>query len=148
MEMWRQSKGRDTLFGSCLARANEVRRNGRIAGILWYQGESDASSELAARGWDKGFADFAAAFRKALDIPDLPIVYAQLGNISKERFSTPKFAYWLLVKEVQAKVIGPNLAMISADKFELSGDGIHLTTRGYLRLGREFANIMKQQITR
>ena len=55
MEMWRTGGGRETLYGSCISRAKEASRHGRIAGILWYQGESDAFSEKAAQDWNTNF---------------------------------------------------------------------------------------------
>lgn len=142
MEMWRTGGGRETLYGSCIARAKEASRHGRIAGILWYQGESDAFSEKAAQDWNANFVKLAEKFRQDLAAPKVPIVYAQLGQLSKERRALAPFAYWDAVKKVQANVSIPNSAMIPADKFELSSDGIHLSTKGFLMIGRKFADVM------
>lgn len=70
------------------------------------------------------------------------IVYAQLGQLSKKRRAMPPFAYWETIKKVQAKISIPNSAMISAENYELSSDGIHLSTQGYLMIGRKFADVM------
>ena len=142
MEMWRTGGGRETLYGSCISRAKEASRHGRIAGILWYQGESDAFSEKAAQDWNTNFVKLAEKFRQDLAAPKVPIVFAQLGQLSKERRALASFAYWDAVKKAQANVSIPNSAMIPAEKFELSSDGIHLSTKGFLMIGRKFADVM------
>lgn len=142
MAMWIPGGGRDTLYGSCIARAREAQGKGHIAGILWYQGESDAASEEAARSWGGNFTKLVAAFRHDLADPTLPVVYAQIGNVSQQRLAKLDFAQWALVKEAQAAVSIPRAVMIAADKYEISDDGIHLTTSSYMKIGEEFAETM------
>lgn len=141
---WAPRLDRATLFGSCVARAREAGASGRIAGILWYQGEADATAAELAKGWDRAFGTVAAAFRKELG--DVPIVYVQIGNLSEARRAA--FPYWDEVKAVQARVALPKSAMIKADAHELSADGIHLTTKGSASIGAEMARAMDALLPR
>lgn len=142
IDAWNIQGGRDTLYGSCIARIHEAARNGRIVGLLWWQGESDAYSKKAAQAWGGHFRKLIAAFRHDLESPHLPVVYVQLGQLSPERRAQPSFAFWDSVMQSQARVRISSSIMILANKFELSNDGIHLSPKGYTDIGRQFARSM------
>ncbi len=80
MEQWSPSKkdqGGKSLYGSMLRQVKLA--GGKVKGVLWYQGESDASDK-AAPGYAKTFADFIGAVRGDLDTPDLPFYFVQIGR--------------------------------------------------------------------
>lgn len=145
---WLQSGSRETLYGSCIARVKEASKRGRVVGMLLYQGESDAASVTEARNWDRHFSKLVFQFRSDLNMPRLPVVFAQIGGLSAERRASPQFAYWDTVKESQSRVKLSHASMIQADKHNLSSDGIHLSTNGYVSIGREFAEAMDSLLSR
>ena len=58
---WKPASDRTTLYGSCVARVREA--GGHLAGMLWYQGESDAEKPLIeAQGWTTAFQQMATGF--------------------------------------------------------------------------------------
>jgi hypothetical protein len=142
MAEWRPAPGRDTLYGSCLRRARLAARRGRIAGVLWYQGESDAASAAEAEAWGRRFAELVAAWRRDLGEPRLPVAFAVLGAISPARRAEPGFAEWDRVKAAQRAVRIPGVAAVEAEAVELSRDGLHLSAAGALALGRRLADAM------
>jgi len=138
---WRRQLGDDTLYGSCLKRARAASVMGEISAILFYQGEKDARDpalfpelELYPNSWAVHFEELAAAWRADLGLPNLPIVYAQIGT------TTDPILYpnWGAVRTQQALVSFPNCHMVLTDDVPLQ-DTAHFTTYGYRLVGRRFS---------
>ena len=74
MEQWNPAKkeqGGDSLYGSMLRQVKLA--GGKVRGVLWYQGESDAMGG----GWKvfpKVFSDFIAAVRSDFGQPELAVL--------------------------------------------------------------------------
>ena len=75
---------RDTLYGSCLNRIRvALRRPGAVmGGILVFQGESDANVPQFISGWPSRFNTMINGFRIDLGLPNLTVVYAEIGNFN------------------------------------------------------------------
>ena len=138
---WRRQLGDDTLYGSCLKRARAASVMGEISAILFYQGEKDARGpalfpelELYPNSWAVHFEELAAAWRADLGLPNLPIVYAQIGT------TTDPILYpnWEAVRTQQALVSLSNCNMVITDDVPLQ-DTAHFTTYGYRIVGRRFS---------
>ena len=135
-----------TLYGSCWRRIMQAAQMGTVEGMLFYQGETDAIDPdyyakqnierniLPADQWAEKFAEFVAAWRRDLGIPDLPVVFAQIATTA----TNEEALNWNLIKEQQAAVDLPYVRMITTDDLEL-GDAVHLTAESYLEVGRRFA---------
>lgn len=126
-----RDQGGESLYGALLLRVRAA--GGRVAGMLWYQGESDANAEAAPLFADN-FARFVAAVRADLGQPELPFIYAQLGRVVATWDVAP---YWNAVQEAQRLAEGtiPRAAMATTVDLELD-DLIHVGTDGLKRLGR------------
>lgn len=110
---------------------------GKVTGILWYQGESDASPKAAPRFQAK-FENLVAAFRADLGQAELPFYYVQIGR----HVSRTNVGEWNQVQEMQrlaARAI-PHSGMAPAVDLSLD-DGIHVGTQDHKRLGRRLANL-------
>lgn len=136
MDQWRPAPGRDTLYGSCLARAREAAANGRIRAIIWYQGESDTFTMAMAEAWPAKFKTMVEALRRDLNLPRLPVVYTQLATVSPEL--RPKVPGWDRLKQLQAAMRLPFSVMVRSDDLTLF-DGIHLDTASQMQLGQRYA---------
>jgi hypothetical protein len=136
---WHRSTARDTLFGSCLRRIRLACPEGRIAGILWHQGESDAATAEDARLWGTRFAKVVEAFRSDLGSETLPVVAATLGRLGEMRRTDPAFKYWNEVVTAQQAVRLPGVVFVDGHELEMRSDGLHLSTRGQLALGEAMA---------
>jgi carbohydrate esterase-like sialic acid-specific acetylesterase len=133
-----REKGGDSLYGSAYRRV--MAAGGRIAGVLWYQGESDASPKAAplfAGRFEKLVAAMRADFKNAA----LPFYFVQIGRFVNQ--TNP--AEWNQVQEAQrlaaAKI--PNTAMVAAVDLSLD-DLIHVGTQDLKRLGKRMANLATQ----
>lgn len=140
---WAPDAARTSLFGSCVARAREAAANGRISGILWYQGESDAASTGTVMAWPKAFQAMVAAFRAEPGFGNVPVVIVSIGRISDDRRRDDRFRYWDAVRSVQSAVAGPNVVHVDAGRFPIDEkDGLHLSTAGALQLGAAMADAL------
>lgn len=136
MDQWSpalRDKGGDSLYGAMYRRFQAV--GGKVTGILWYQGESDANPK-AAPEFAKKFEDFVAAVRRDFNDPNLPFYYVQIGRFVSKDAAEP----WNLVQEEQrlAQHRIPNLYMVSSITSSLD-DLIHVGTADLKRLGEELA---------
>jgi hypothetical protein len=142
---WQRSLSDQTLYGSCLKRVRAASPMGEISGILFFQGEADTidpqqfpSLQPDAEAWAEKFALFAYSFRQDLGNPNLPLVYAQLGQ-PQDLEGLPN---WELVRSQQANLQIPNAAMI--ETADLPMEGIHFTVDGYKVIGQRFADAVKR----
>ena len=141
MQQWEPSRkhmGGGSLYGATLARVAAC--GGKVAGILWYQGESDANPADAPL-YESRMAELVQSFRSDFGRPDLPFLFVQLGG-----FVTPAdpglVSSWNAVRESQRKLASslPNVGMVSAVDCGLD-DGIHIDTPGLKTLGRRLAAV-------
>src|SRR5271166_3469841 len=143
MEQWNPAKkpeGGNSLYGSFLRQVQLA--GGKVKGVLWYQGESDASGD-ASKSYHRVFADFIASVRADLNQPDLPFYYVQIGRFIKGQDSKS----WNAVQEVQRRLPErvPNTAVVSVVDLELD-DLIHVGTQGMKRAGARLARIAEREL--
>jgi hypothetical protein len=131
---WGRALGDDTLYGSCLKRLGAAAPMGRLAGVLFFQGEADAVDRARADAYGARFTAFVEDLRRDLGRPRLPVVFAQIGSTR-----TPDaFPSWQRVQEQQAAVHLPCVAMIETADLP-TWDNVHYTTESYQEIGRRFA---------
>lgn len=138
---WQRNLSDTTLYGSCLKRIRAASPMGEIVGLLFFQGESDALdpdqyAEYSPSAFDYAakFSAFVTDFRNDLVLPNLPLIFAQIGsNTGPEAFIN-----WQVIKEQQASVTLPCTAMITTDDLPLR-DGVHFSTESYGIIGERFA---------
>lgn len=141
MDQWspsRKSEGGASLYGATLARVQAV--GGKVAGILWYQGESDCSPAEAAV-YPARMAELVASFRADFGQPDLPFTLVQLGGWVADPLPD-SVTGWNAIREAQRCLPDtiPHCAVVSAIDLGLD-DGIHISTAGLKRLGRRLAAV-------
>lgn len=141
IDQWKGGGGRETLYGSCIARARAA--GGRIRGILWYQGESDGGRADSAKVWRAAFEDLVARFRQDLDAPRLPIAIVQLADPPSPAVMAPRtFPSWAAIQAEQAGPLPTCVAMVTAQSLPLKADTLHLTTASQRVLGARLAEAM------
>lgn len=74
-----QWKPGGTLYTNAIARTRAAMKSGRLAGILWHQGEGDSSHEKVAT-YPKRFAAMIAQLRKDLGAENVPVIIGELGR--------------------------------------------------------------------
>jgi sialate O-acetylesterase len=135
-----KDKGGKSLYGSMLGQVK--RGGGKVRGVLWYQGESDANPE-AAKEYPKVFAGFINSVRSDFEDLDLPFYFVQIGRVV--RAGDP--ATWNAVQDAQRRIPDrmANTAVVASIDLELD-DGIHVGTQGLKRLGMRLARIAQREL--
>lgn len=138
---WQRNLNDNALYGSCLKRVHAASIMGEVAGLIFFQGETEALDPtqypeltLYPTKWADDFAVFVNNWRSDLNLPELPVVFAEIGTNT-----TPDiFPNWEVVKEQQRGVRLPFCTMITTDDLPLK-DTVHFTTESYQIIGRRFA---------
>jgi sialate O-acetylesterase len=135
-----KSEGGSSLYGSMMRQLQLA--GGKVRGILWYQGESDANTDAAKR-YPKVFADFIGAVRSDLGDPELPFYLVQIGRFVHEGDSKP----WNAVQDAERQIPDhvPNTAVVASVDLELD-DLIHVGTPGLKRLGTRLARLALREL--
>lgn len=145
MDQWSpdlKDRGGESLYGAMLRRIQLA--GGRIRGVLWYQGESDAN-EKAAPLFEEKFRRFIQQFRQDIAQPALPFYYVQIGR----HVASAPAAPWNIVQDAQLRVESqlPNVWMTTCVDCELD-DGIHVGTDDMRLLGLRLANLAEGRLRR
>ncbi len=133
-------EGNRCLYGALLRR---LRKNGgRIAGMIWYQGCSDATPE-AAPLYTERMRALVAALRRDTGNPRLPIVMVQIARVTDWPAGDGVRA-WNSIQEQQRRLPEqiPHLAVVPAVDLPLD-DAIHLSEDAQVRLGHRLAYAMR-----
>jgi sialate O-acetylesterase len=143
MAQWdpaKKDEGGKSLYGSMMRQVQLA--GGKVKGVLWYQGESDANPEASKR-YSQVFARFIAAVRSDFGQPELPFYYVQIGRFI--RGGDP--SAWNAVQEAQRRLPErvPNTAVVSVIDLELD-DLIHVGTQGLKRAGQRLARIAGREL--
>jgi hypothetical protein len=138
---WARAKERSTLYGSCLARVLEARGKGRLAGLLWYQGETDAGNVEQAASWSAKFARVVESFRADIGAPALRVMVVGLGDPpASARNPDDGPRAWRIVQQAQRTLSLPNVVHVPAAGLPRKADQLHLSTAGQLMLGQRMAD--------
>jgi hypothetical protein len=138
---WKPGGARDTLYGSCLARAREA--GGKITGLVWYQGETDAEKADAAPAWRAAFDTLVASFRRDLGATRLPIVLVQLADPPAQKEGAKPYPSWAAIQAAQSQPLDACVAMVSAKGLSKRDDDLHLDTAAQRVLGVRLAKAMQ-----
>jgi len=136
LSMWDPASDNHVLYDNMLATVRSA--GGSAAGMLWYQGESDAGPELIDT-YAERFTRFVEETRKELRRPHMPVLTAQLNRVEQPA-GTPLSRWWCMMREVQRQIAKtlPNVAVLPTLDLGLS-DGIHTSATGNVILGQRFA---------
>ena len=125
---------KSTLYSATIRRAQK--NGGKVAGIVWYQGESDASQDAAAV-YTQRMVELVAAFRKDLDSPKLPFSLVQIGRVVLGGWQS---TWWNSVQDQERRLpeVINRLSVTPAIDLTLD-DGIHISGVDQHRLGKRLA---------
>ena len=142
LDMWQKTfadersvPSEETLYGNLIqrARTSEI----PVKGVLWYQGESDATDELS-KTYSGRFERFVSDVREDLHAPDLPFITVQLASAANMDWAGEDS--WNRIREAQrlASELLPDVKLVAAADLPRL-DEIHISTEGYRVLGKRLA---------
>ncbi|KAJ1397341.1 Sialate O-acetylesterase domain [Sesbania bispinosa] len=123
----------EKLYENMVNRAKESIKgdgNCEIKALLWYQGESDTSTEHDAEAYKVNMETLIHNVRQDLNMPYLPIIQVALASGSE---------YIEKVREAQKGIDLPKVICVDAKGLQLKEDNLHLTTEAQIKLGHMLA---------
>ena len=109
----------------------EALKHGKLAGILWHQGESDSAPAKAAT-YAERFARIIAQLRADLGAQEIPVIVGETG-----RFRPDGVAINAALTRLPELV--PHCAFVSAEGLMDQGDRLHFDSASFRELGRRYA---------
>ncbi len=141
MAQWDPKKktlGGRSLYGAMIRRL--LKNGGAVAGMVWYQGESDSHPE-GVQVYTRAMKDLVKALRRDTKERKLPVVIVQLArHVGRPVSGHPD---WNRIQDLQRLLPEriDNLLTVPAVDLPLD-DGIHIGGRGQVRLGARLAEAM------
>lgn len=137
-----KNKGGDSLYGSMIRQVGLA--GGKVKGVLWYQGESDAFNADSAKNYSSNLDRMIQAIRGDFGQTDLPFYHVQIGRFVSEQNVVDG---WNQVRESQRLLPSrlKNTQVVSVMDLELD-DPIHVGTHGLKRAGRRLAQVVAHDL--
>jgi hypothetical protein len=141
MAQWdpaKRNEGGASLYGAMVGR---LRKNGgKVAGLLWYQGESDANPD-AVKVYTHAMIRFVRALRRDCGDKNLPVAIVQISRVTN--WPADASRPWNSIQEQERRLPRriKHLATVPAIDLTLA-DGIHISGRDQNRLGVRLAQAM------
>jgi hypothetical protein len=136
-------RGGDSLYGSLWLSVLAVGQP--LAGVLWYQGCSDATAQLVD-GYTPRMQALVAGLRRDLRQPRLPWIAVQIARVVNDTQDGPS---WNRLQEQQRLLpqVIPHLDVVPAVDLELD-DGIHIGSKGNALLAARMASAAGRLVLR
>ena len=138
MSQWDPAKrklGGASLYGALVRRL--VKNGGRVAGVLWYQGCSDANPANAPL-YTKRMQRLCAAMRRDCRDPRLPIAIVQIGRVIG--WGAANAAHWNSIQDQQRRLPGVVRDLLTVPVVDLPlDDNIHISGESQTVLGQRLA---------
>lgn len=132
----RPGPSEDSLFHFLVT---SVRQTGQpVAGVLWYQGETEAMTQQAS-AYTLRMKALVSATRRVLHQPRLPWITTQLASVHGN-FTDAQRSEWNRIQNLQRELPAaiPHLTTVTTIDLPLD-DGIHIASDGFPELARRMA---------
>jgi hypothetical protein len=124
----------ESMYASMLASVRSTRQP--VAGILWYQGESDATA-VDAPLYSRRMQKLVASLRRDLRQLDLSWMTVQIGKVFNR---PPSYSPWNAIQEEQRLLPSKIERLATVAVIDLAmDDGIHIAADAYPTLARRLA---------
>ena len=124
-------------YDDAIKRTKVALKNGELKGILWHQGEGDASKEKTTR-YEQRFDSLMFHLQHDLpvDISSIPIVVGELGRFYCERNSGGNEINQVLKQIAKTH---KNIDIVSSKGLVHKGDSVHFDAASQRELGKRYA---------
>jgi sialate O-acetylesterase len=131
-------QGGKSQYGSMLRRVKAC--GGSVAGVLWYQGESDAAHSTIP-DFVRANVKLVQAMRRDFANPRLPFLYAQIGYFANEGAGSG----WNMIQQLQIDLEAKLAPAVMVAVIDLPMDDfIHIGADAQIRLGQRFATVARR----
>lgn len=129
------------LFDHACYMAELALRTSTISAVLWHQGESDCSEDRYP-SYEKKLTVILDAFRKKLDLYDVPFLLGGLGDYLEFCDRSDIFKNYIYVNEALERVAGKNkmTGFVSAKGLGANPDNLHFSAQALREFGVRYYN--------
>ena len=116
--------------------------NLRPSGIIWMQGESDASHETSADSYETNLTRLMALLRAAMHVDDLPVVIGRITDSGMDE-DGQVMEYIQAVHNAQAAFVASDSCaayVTEIDDYQHADDVWHYVSEAYIQMGAAFAD--------
>jgi hypothetical protein len=128
-------------YDDAIVRTRRALQDGRLAGILWHQGESDSRPQRAAV-YKENLAELIERFRRDLEASDVPFIIGQLGQFEAKPWTEARYQVNKAQIEVAAETA--HAAFVSSDGLTAKEDNTHFNTPSLHEFGQRYAEAWLQ----
>jgi len=123
-------------WDDAMKRAKLALKSGVLKGILWHQGESDSTPELAP-GYEAKLHDLIKRLRAELGAPHVPFIAGQMGEFPDQPWDDAHRQVDKAHRDLPGKA--PRTAFVSSSGLKHRGDKVHFDAASCRELGRRYA---------
>ena len=123
-------------YDEAIRRTRRALRDGRLAAILWHQGESDSDADLAA-DYDKRLHGLIQRFRTEFKDPRLPFVVGQMGRFQDHPWNQARI--WVDAAHRNLPRYSNWTAFVPSNGLSHTGDGAQFDKASLEKLGQRYA---------
>jgi hypothetical protein len=133
IDKWKKG---DKLYDEALRRAKLAMKRGKLAGILWHQGESDSGTPEKRAAYPAKLERLIADLRADLESPDAPFVLGQLCPSREAKAPGNNEMNALLLEFPKSH---PNTACAESNGLTDKGDLTHFDAKSLREFGKRYA---------
>ena len=137
---WFANTGNFYLYTNLIKRAKRAAKDGEIIGMIWHQGESDATTALYPSYLGK-LKNLFVKIRTDLNMPTMPIVAGELGTYLTTNTSFPRWDS-INVSINRLKTVLPYYAVVSSAGLTPNSDNLHFNTASQIEFGTRYSNAL------
>ncbi|MBL8213561.1 MAG: sialate O-acetylesterase [Bryobacterales bacterium] len=124
-------------WDDAIRRAKLALPAGTFKGMLWHQGESDSTPELAPT-YQAKLDDLIGRFRSELNAPEVPFLAGQLGQFPDSPWNEARKQVDAVHRSLPSRVKAA--AFVPSDGLNHKGDKVHFDAASYRKLGKRYAS--------
>jgi len=123
-------------YDDTIERVKRAMKDGTLKGIIWHQGESDATP-TGSENYEGELSELFLRFRAEFKNPDLPILVGQLGQFE----SRPWDDSWTKIDAAHRSVAdaGPSIVFVTSDGLTCKPDNVHFDSASMRAFGKRYA---------
>ena len=135
----------EDLHEAAVKEATEALKHGKLAGLLWHQGEHDACAAGMASTYGERMVTMIARLRTELEAPDVPFIAGEIGYFLKAFEKTTH--YELINRTLQdlGKHV-PGYLCVSADGLTDKGDSLHFDAASLREFGIRYSKAFERLV--
>ena len=142
LDQWAEG---ELLFDHACYMAELASRTSVISGVLWHQGESDTAEDRYPV-YEEKLAAILEAFRKKLNLQDVPFLLGGLGDYLKDCPRGPKFKNYVHVNAALRSLAEktPMTGFVSAEGLGANPDNLHFSAAALREFGLRYYEEFKK----